>query len=56
MSEDKNQPIKIQYRGVYIQLPPNDLEALDFAKKAIRFMIKYLKEKIKRDEDKHAKH
>lgn len=34
----KNQPLKLQFRGVYIQLPPDDIEALDMAEKAIQFM------------------
>ena len=34
----KNQPLKLQFRGVYIQLPPDDIEALEMAEKAIKFM------------------
>ena len=34
----KNQPLKLQFRGVYIQLPLDDIEALEMAEKAIQFM------------------
>jgi len=42
MSEKNKIPLKIQYGGVYIQLPVDDLEALDMAEKAIQFMKAYI--------------
>lgn len=41
MSEKKI-PLKIQYGDIYIQLPIDDLEALEMAEKAIQFMKSYI--------------
>jgi len=44
----KVQPLKIQYGDVYIQIPPNDLEAINLAKDALEFMA----QKIRKEEKK----
>jgi hypothetical protein len=39
------QPLKIQYRNVLIQIPPDDVEAIEFAEKALAFMKREIEEK-----------
>jgi len=40
---DGEPPLKIQYGGVYIQIPPNDLKAIALAKQALEFMESVMK-------------
>ncbi|RLG91797.1 MAG: hypothetical protein DRO36_03380 [Candidatus Hecatellales archaeon] len=41
----KAEPLKIQYGSVYIQVPPDDAEAIAMAKAALEFMEKIVREK-----------
>src|SRR3989304_52087 len=41
------QSLEIKYRGVHIQIPPDDIEAIEFAEKALAFMKQQVKEKQK---------
>lgn len=45
MPQFEPQPLKIQYRNVLIQIPPDDVEAIEFAEKALAFMKKEIEEK-----------
>jgi len=42
VAEENKISLKIQYGQVYIQLPTDDLEALEMAEKAIQFMKSYI--------------
>ncbi len=48
----KIQPLKIQYGNVYIQIPPNDLNAINLAKDALEFMATKIQEQEKREKTK----
>lgn len=48
----RQEPLKIQYGGVYIQIPPNDLKAIALAKDALEFMEHRLREQIKSEKQK----
>lgn len=39
-------PLKIQYGEVYIQIPPNDLEAIALAKQALEFMENIIRKQM----------
>ena len=45
----KIQPLKIQYGNVYIQIPPNDLKAINLAKDALEFMAEKIREEEKKE-------
>ena len=47
----KIQPLKIQYGNVYIQIPPNDLKAINLAKDALEFMAGKIREEEKKKKD-----
>ena len=49
--ETKIQPLKIQYGNVYIQIPPNDLKAINLAKDALEFMAGKIREEEKKKTD-----
>lgn len=48
--KEGTQPLVIQYQGVFIQLPPNDLEALEMAERAIIFMKGVIKKEARNQE------
>ena len=41
----ETQSLKIQYRNVLIQIPQDDVEAIEFAEKALAFMKKEIQAK-----------
>jgi hypothetical protein len=45
MSPVETQALKIQYKNVLIQIPKDDIEAIEFAEKALAFMKKEMQEK-----------
>lgn len=46
---DKGQSLKIQYGDVYIQIPPNDLKAIDLAREALEFMAERIRSQAKKE-------
>jgi len=46
---DKVQSLKIQYGDVYIQIPPNDLKAIDLAREALEFMAERIRNQTKKE-------
>lgn len=48
----KEEPLKIQYGDVYIQIPPNDLKAIALAKDALEFMEQRLRDQSKTEKQK----
>lgn len=49
MEPSKTPYLKIQYGDVYIQIPPNDLEAINLAKDALEFMAEKIRKTDKKE-------
>ncbi len=47
----ETETLEIRYRGLFIQIPPNDIEAVELAEKALAFLKKEMLEKKKPSHD-----